>query len=63
MQRILDNLLRRELQPLVHRDIREPGRLQHLQKHHVLSASVLNEMRGSRGNVGDVAGAEIECSA
>ena len=63
MQSVLDNLLRRKFQPLVHRDIREPGRLQHLQKHHVLSAGVLNEMGSSGGNVRDVASAEIECRA
>lgn len=44
MQRILDDLSRREAKPLVHTDIRELRRQQHLNKDTCLVARVLDVM-------------------
>lgn len=55
MQRVLNNLFRRQSQPLRDRDVRELRRLQHLQQHHILAACVLDIMAGCHGNVSNVA--------
>ena len=55
MQRVLNDLFRRQSQPLRDRDVRELRRLQHFQQHHILVARVLDVMTGCHGNVPNVA--------
>lgn len=45
MQCILDDVLRGESQPLRHRDISKPRRLQYLEKNDFLGTRILNVVR------------------
>ena len=60
VQRVLDNLRRRQAKPLVHGDVGELGRLQDLEQHEVVRARVLNVMAGRLRNVADAAGIVVE---
>lgn len=61
MEVVLDDLLRRQCQPLRHTDIRELGLLQHLEEDDVFGAGVLDVMGVRCGNVADVSSSIVEC--
>lgn len=63
MQRILDDLLGRQLEPLADGNVGEFGRFQNLEEDDILGSGVFNVMGKSRRYVADVAGLEVECAA
>ena len=60
VERLLDDLLRCEGQPLIHANIGESWRQQHLKVHECLVARIFNVVRFRHGNVTNVASLEVE---
>lgn len=60
MQVVLDNLLRRQSQPLSNRDIRELGCLENLEENQINITSVLNIVTVGSRDVTNTSGSEVK---